>query len=124
MKNGGTDRSVMLSSWSFNPLDTETRQVETEMRMRNRKGDPELPPEKEPGDIYIFTGVLLGLIIGGIIGFLIAASGIIPASLFFPLTIGGAIAGGIIGATIGNTVKKRIRETGTKKSKENPFIND
>jgi outer membrane lipoprotein SlyB len=92
--------------------------------MRNRKGDPELPPEKEPGDIYILTGVLLGLISGGIIGFLIAASGIVPTSLFFPLTIGGAIAGGVIGATIGNTVKKRTMETGTKKSEGNPFIND
>ena len=125
MSTGSINTGIVYSGWGWNPIDMEAKRIEGELRMRNRGKDPELPPDKEPGDIYVLIGMLVGFICGGIIGFTVAASGLVAISLVFLLVVGGAIAGGIIGATIGGVVKKRIRESRKKKTyQEDPFIDD
>ena len=67
-----------------------------EMRVKNtyRDGKPQKP---KPGDKYILIGAIVGMIIGGVLGY--------SVNLF--VCIIGIIAGGIIGALAGDLIKKR-----------------
>lgn len=85
------------------------RELELDMRLKNRgTGDPEGPPDPEPGDRYIVIGAGIGLVAGGILGGFIGNlwNGFVGGVIGL---IVGVIAGGIAGTRIGNSIKKRRR---------------
>ena len=95
------------------------RATEAEMRLRLRsEHDPERPPRREPGDIYIVIGTIAGIIIGGAAGAIGGSHYFGLAGFFFGL-VGGVIIGGIIGVSIGSYIKKRREKAKTKAQK--PF---
>ena len=75
------------------------RAYELERRfLHGNEGDPEQPPRRQPGDIYILVGTIVGTIAGGALAYV--CSGL---SLIIGL---GIIGGGIAGAIIGSWIKK------------------
>ncbi len=78
------------------------REYELERRLRSEY-DPDTPPRWQPGDKYTVTGMIIGLIVGGLLG---AIGG--GYHLVF-IIAGGSIAGGIIGAIAGGLIGKRLR---------------
>ena len=111
------DRDTVISVTLFhgNPMGMDPRQLETELRLRNRgKNRPNNGRQRKPGDVYIVISIIVGAAIGGLL-----------AGLFSSLAIfGGIIAGGILGAVIYNTIKKRPQKRKTKQEEppQSPFI--
>jgi hypothetical protein len=64
----------------------------------------EKPPEKEPGEIYVIVMSIIGLLLGGSIGYFIA-SPMVGLFLVILCIVGGAILGGMAGAYIGGRMK-------------------
>jgi hypothetical protein len=75
------------------------------LRHTKPDNDPEAPPPKKPGDAVIVRSAIIGLLLGGIIGFFIGlrfGPGITTSSTF-----AGIFIGGIIGAFTGEFLKNR-----------------
>jgi hypothetical protein len=68
--------------------------------------DPEKPPAKEPGDSYVIGLALVGLVAGGVLGYLVALL-IVGLSSWILCAVGGGVMGATAGALIGDAVKKR-----------------
>lgn len=80
-----------------------------ELRVQNRNSkDPEQGPPPEPGDSYLFIASIVGIILGGGLGVIIAIN-LVGASAIFIGLIAGCIAGGLIGTYFGSYLKKRKR---------------
>ena len=99
------------------------RASELEMMLKlRRKHDPGRPPHREPGDIYILIGAILGIIIGGAAG-VIVANRYFGVPGFFIGISGGVIIGGFIGVSIGSYIKKlRGKAKEIKEDRQGPFI--
>jgi hypothetical protein len=69
------------------------------------ENDPDAPPHPKPGDSCIVVSTIIGLLIGGALGFFLplhSGLGVILLSTF-----GGIIIGGILGALVGEAFKRR-----------------
>jgi hypothetical protein len=69
------------------------------------ENDPDVPPHPKPGDSYVVVSAIIGLLIGGALGFFLplhSGLGVIILSTF-----GGIIIGGILGALVGEAIKRR-----------------
>ena len=105
------DDSVTSFLGDPNALQKEL-EASMKLRLRSEGLDPEGPPRRERGDIYIILGALVGMIIGGVLAAVISYHYLGFVGIFL-ITGGCAIGGGIIGATIGNFIKKwryKVRE--------------
>ena len=83
-------------------------ETETEKSLKS-KNEPEQTPKKEPGDGYTITAAILGILIGGAVGFFIAKD---VAGIFLTVicVIGGMLIGGSAGGLIGERIRKSINE--------------
>jgi uncharacterized protein YcfJ len=96
------------------PAQDEPKQMETE---QNRKEpselDSEKPPENEPRDALVIAGAIVGLILGGSIGFFVSF-GIGGVFIAILATGGGALLGGSVGALLGQRLRdaKKGRDRG------------
>jgi VIT1/CCC1 family predicted Fe2+/Mn2+ transporter len=83
--------------------------VDGELRVQNRDSkDPEQRPPPEPDDSYLFIASIVGIILGGSLGVIIAINLTGAWAIVIGLIV-GCIAGGIIGAYIGSYLKNRKR---------------
>ena len=106
---GKTSASIVLT-WG-DPFAFKNA-TDSELRIQNRDSkDPEQGPPPEPGDSYLFIASIVGIILGGGLGVVIAIS-LIGVSAIFMSLIAGCIVGGLIGAYFGSYLKNR------KKSKQ------
>ena len=79
-------------------------QLENEFVFRP-KHDPDKPPPRQPGDIYVVVAMVAGAVIGGSTGLFISyVTGRFP---FFGIAA-GAVVGGIAGSFIGDWWKKKV----------------
>jgi hypothetical protein len=88
------------------PGENESVQMESEQnRTLQPEGGPEKPPEREPGDAFVIAGAIIGLILGGTVGFFVSygIGGLIIAIL---ATGGGVLLGGSVGAFLGQRMKE------------------
>ena len=77
----------------------------------------QLPPPKKAGDVYIIVGALLGVVLGGAVGFLVSG-GIGGLFITILCTAGGSLIGGTVGAWLGEKVEKRAtRQRGSEGDK-------
>lgn len=72
---------------------------------------------RERGDGYVIGLSLLGLILGGAVGFFMAFS-TVGLLITILCTAGGVIVGGVAGALIGDALKRRMTEQHTDEDDE------
>jgi MFS family permease len=89
------------------------REQELQRRLRYRsEHDPEQPPRPERGDKYILAGALVGIVIGGAAGAIVAGHYFGFIGYLFGFW-GGVIVGGIIGVLVGDVIRKRRQKQKT-----------
>ncbi len=76
------------------------------LRATRPDNDPDAPPPKKPGESLIAGAAILGLLIGGVAGFLLSFR-FVGSFLVVLCTVGGVVAGGIVGTLIGDAIRKR-----------------
>lgn len=102
-----TNNVSIIMTWG-DPFAFKTA-TDGELRVQNRNSkDPEQGPPPEPGDSYLFIASIVGIILGGGLGVIIAIN-LVGASAIFIGLIAGCIAGGLIGTYFGSYLKKRKR---------------
>ncbi len=79
-------------------------EIELERELRT-EGDPEHPPPRKPGDRYIAGGAMIGMVVGGASGGVIAWA--YPGLPMVVMVVGGIVAGSFLGLLIGDRLKKR-----------------
>lgn len=85
-----------------------------EERLKNRNSkDPEQGPSPEPNDKFILIAAVIGIILGGIAGFLIGRFVFGQSAIFIGI-FAGIFMGGLIGTYIGDLIKKRHEENSNK----------
>jgi uncharacterized protein YcfJ len=95
------------------PDQDEPKQIYTEQnRKASYEPDSEKPPENEPRDAIVIVGAIVGLILGGSIGFFVSF-GIGGVFIAILATGGGALLGGSVGALLGQRLReaKKRRDT-------------
>lgn len=67
--------------------------------------DPDRPTGREPGDGYVIGATIIGIVLGGTMGFFIALG---VAGIFISVisTVGGAMVGGALGGFVGIRLKQ------------------
>lgn len=85
-----------------------------ELRAVRPENDPERPPHREPGDGFILALAVVGILLGGCLGFVISRGigGIIIAVLCI---LGGVLIGGTGGAFVGEKIKDHFAASRAKK---------
>lgn len=84
--------------------------VEGEARIKDRDPrDPNQAPKPGKGDSYLLGATFLGIIIGGIAGFLIAYHGFGNHMVVLGI-FGGILAGGLAGIAVGSRLKKKKQQ--------------
>lgn len=90
---------VHLAEWD--PF-RQSHEDSTLLKYRDEDGWGGKRPEKKPGDGYVISGTVLGLIAGGAAGYYVN---------YFMVFI-GIVAGGVIGALVGSATTWLIRRHG------------
>ena len=74
------------------------------LRHTKPDNDPEAPPPKKPGDAIIVRSAIIGLFLGGIIGFFLGLP--FGPGVTTSITFAGIFIGGILGTLTGEVIKK------------------
>jgi len=99
--------AILFAEWY---PERSQRELDQERRFRYRsERDSEQPPRPERGDKYILVGALVGIIIGGAAGAIVAGHYFGFIGYLFGFW-GGVIVGGIIGVLVGDVIRKRLQK--------------